>query len=196
MKKLFLGLGATLLLGAGCLSNIGLGSKDVEGSWYLAFNLPEGWIMVEPYNSGDITDPGFKLNQEVTQSMNAIILQGTNKAIYGSTGALGDGISELIDAGKVEVNGPIIEITLLDERRVIPSEAEDIGDGFSRVKLCEDGDECQIGGQLNYDYYLETAKAKYKFDVSGLKRSEAEDIITSAKEVTTYTGPQAEIEVE
>lgn len=197
MKNVFLlSLAAVLLLGAGC-SNLSLGgTKEVEGDWDLAFDLPSGWVMAAPYDSDELEEADFALDTEVGESDSEIFLQSSDKPVYLSSGEVSDEITELEGQGELVVNKPMIKVTRLDERRLIPDEAEDVGRGYSRIKLCEEGEDCQAGGRLNYDYYLETEEGKYKFIAYHMSESEAEDLITSAEVVTVHPDADVDVNVE
>lgn len=196
MKNFFLlSLASVLVLGAGC-SNLPLGgNKDVEGDWDLAFDLPAGWVMATPYDSDELEEASFDLNTEVDQSDSEIFLQGSDKPVYLTANDAPEVVTGLEGQGELVINKPVIKVTRLDERRLIPDDAEDVGRGYSRVKLCEEGEDCQDGGRLNYDYYLETADAKYKFLPYFLNADEAEDIITSAEVVTVHP-EEVEVDVQ
>ncbi len=176
-------MGALLLvMGAGCL----FGQREVAGDWYLAFDLPSEWVMVDDYN-----DPGSKaveLDYEVDRTDSEVVLQNIDKPIVFSNGVTPE---ESVPADSyVMTSGTRITVTHLDSRRVIPSDAEDLGDGFFQVKLCDEGGECQIGGAHNYEYYFVQDDAKFKFQVSTHAENkqtaiaEVESIIRSAKLVT------------
>jgi hypothetical protein len=169
MKKLLLSLGLLLAVGGGCVNvgdltgNLG-GDKTVEGDWHLAFDLPSGWVMVEPYENPDVE--AVVPNQEVDRDMTEVYLQSTDKAIV--EGETPDG--EVVPADTyVQEDFTQIRVTRLDTRRVIPSEAEDLGDGFFK---------------LEDDFYLKTDDANYKFEIRGDDRNRAEDVIMSAEVVT------------
>lgn len=176
-------MGALLLImGAGCLS----GQREVTGDWYLAFDLPSDWVMVDDYNN-----PGSKaveLDYDVDRIDSEVVLQNIDKPIVFSNGVTPE---ESVPADSyVMTNGTRITVTHLDPRRVVPSEAEDLGDGFSQVKLCDEGGECQRDGAHNYEYYFVQDANKFKFQVSTHAENkqtaiaEAESIIRSAKLVT------------
>lgn len=197
MKNAFLlSLAAVLLVGAGC-SNLSLGgNKEVEGDWDLAFDLPSGWVMAAPYDSDELEEADFTLNTEVGDSDSEIFLQSSDKPVYLSANEAPEAVAALETQGELVVNKPIIKVTRLDERRLIPDEAEDIGRGYSRVKVCEDGEGCEAGGRLNYDYYLETEDGKYKFIAYHMTENEVEDLITSAEVVTVHPDAEADVNVE
>lgn len=176
MKKILLFAATIALVGAGCL---GGGNKPVEGDWVLTFDLPKDWVMVGPYN----LDSPIDLEGEIERTDAEVWLQSTDTFVYPSSGA-GLSDDQLAEYGIDEIlytDFSLVKVTHLDSRRLIPEEAEDLGDGFYRVKLCEDGEECQIGGAHNYDYYYETENGKYKFDITGYT-DKVEDVIFSAQE--------------
>ncbi|MBT3230719.1 hypothetical protein HN358_02975 [Candidatus Uhrbacteria bacterium] len=178
MKKVFLGLFALVLLGAGCMP-----STAVEGDWFLAFDLPNEWVTVRQYQLDSEPVP---IEEGVSREISDIVLQSTSANVYSSSGYMPE--TEAFQAlGDVNMDDfTYIRALKLDERRVIPSESEDLGDGFYRLKLCEDGDECQIAGRLNYDYYFVTEDSKYQFMVwqQGRDMDDAQDVILSAEVVT------------
>lgn len=188
MKILLVGMMAVLvLMGAGCANSLPLvgGSDTVEGKWRLAFNLPEGWAMLKDYD--EPINKEIVPSEDVTRDLSDIIVQSTSKAIVGG------GIKPDSDIGTdtyVSSGFAKIHVFRLDERRIVPSEANDLGEGWYSVKLCEEGEDCTIYGQYNYDYYLVTESgAKYKFNITtnDFDVQSAIDVIMSAKEVTDFT---------
>lgn len=181
MKKLLLALGLLIVVGAGCVSLGKLGGqKVVEGKWLLAFDLPSSWMMAVPYQSP--SNKAVTPSDAVQHNDNEVYLQSTTKAIL--LGGIAPDTSVSADSYTDLSGNLLIKVSQLDPRRVIPSEAEDMGHGFFKVKLCEDGEDCQIGGRYNYDYYLKTDTTNYKFIVYGDDINQAEQIITSAEVVT------------
>lgn len=181
MKKLFFALSLLLVVGGGCLSLGRLGGpKIVEGDWYLAFDLPSGWVMTVPYQEPNTAK--VVPSQSVDRSENEIFLQTTVIAIV--NGGIKPGADVPIESYVPLTGQTQIKVSRLDPHRVVPEEAEDIGDGFFKVKLCEDGGDCQIYGRYNYDLYLKTDTANYKFIIYGDDVSTAENIIKSAEVVT------------
>jgi len=188
MKKLLAGVATALVLvGGGCADNIPLigGVDTVEGKWRLAFDLPQDWVMVEDYDSprSEIVTPSL----EVTRDLSDVIVQSTSKAIV-SGGVSPD--SEVAEDSFIGSDFTQIHVYYLDERRIIPSEAEDLDGGWYRLKLCEAGEDCTIYGQYNYDYYLVAASgSKYKFSIitNNQDPQAAVAVIMSAKEVTDFT---------
>lgn len=192
MKSLFAALAASLvLLGGGCADRIPLISapepEKVLGNWVLSFELPSGWVMVEDYSEprNEATTPSL----DITHDQPDVIIQSTSKAVV--AGGIAPDAS--VDTTTyVFSDFTRIHVYHLDERRIVPSEAEDLGDGWYRLKLCEVGEDCTIYGQHNYDYYYVTEGAKYRFSITtnGQDVSDAVDVIQSAKEVTVFTdGP-------
>ncbi|MCR4312574.1 MAG: hypothetical protein NUV56_04810 [Candidatus Uhrbacteria bacterium] len=198
MKKLLIGTAAALLLlGAGCASRIPIlgGGDSVEGMWNLAFDLPEGWAMVRDYEA-----PRYSMvvpTEDVSRDHTDVIIQSTTKAIV--TGGISP--EATVDAATyVGEDYTLIHAYRLDQRRVVPSEAEDLGDGWYRLKLCEDGEDCMIYGQYNYEYYfIAGSGAKYKFSIitEGQDPARAIETIQTAKEVTNFTdSPRIDVESE
>lgn len=181
MKKLILGLCALVLLGGGCATT----PSVVEGNWYLAFDMPSEWVMVPDYTAGNVTFPS---EGDVSIENNDVILQSVGKTIWTSSGRAPSEGEVAIMGEYVTEDYSMIRVLRLDTRRVVPSESEDLGNGFFKLKLCEDGEDCQIGGRYNYDYYFVTeAGNKYQFMVTtnGQNIETSEEIILSAKEVTS-----------
>lgn len=181
MKKVLFGLFALVLLGAGCMP-----TAKVQGDWYLAFDLPQDWVMVRQYNPTSELAP---VAEGITRDLSDIVLQSTPANVYVSPGYLpneedlGEGVTR--DDLKTD-DFTSIRVLKLDARRVVPSEAEDLGGGFYREQLCEDGGECQIGGKSNYQYYfVSEAGEKYQFIIvqQGQELKVAEEVILSAKPV-------------
>ena len=189
MKKLFLGLAAIMLVGAGCLNLPSLGQgRDISGNWYLAFNLPSGWIMTREY---EVENQG-KIDQNVDRTQNTIILQSTDHPAYIDSGAPVEDIAT--DA--VKDNFSKITVTRLDERRLIPSEAKDIGHGLFQLTNCDDGGDCQTNGLSNNEYYFQGTDAKYKMVIQYAGgdnyEADAEKAIKSVQEVTVHTDQPAD----
>ena len=187
MKKVILGLGLLLAVGGGCVAGGLGGQKTVEGDWFLAFDLPNGWVMVDDYTMP--YDQVVTLDHEVDRTDNTIAIQNVDKPIVFSAGAAPD--ENLPKDSYVMGDATQIEVTQLDPSRRVPSEAEDLGDGFFKVELCKAGEDCMLGGSDNYDYYFVTDNAKYKFHITSQAQTDhdkqldqAKDIIMSAKEVT------------
>ena len=188
MKMLLAGMTAVLMLmGAGCTDNLPLvgGEDTVEGKWRIAFELPEGWAMLKDYDlpRNEAVTP----SEEVTRDLTDVYIQNTTKAVV--TGGIQPEAE--VPADTYVTDGFVqIHAFRLDERRVIPSESEDLGDGWYRLKLCEAGEDCTIYGQYHYDYYLVSSSgAKYKFNIvtRGVDPQQAIDVIMTAQEVTTFT---------
>ncbi|MDP2631240.1 MAG: hypothetical protein Q8P30_00550 [Candidatus Uhrbacteria bacterium] len=186
MKKLLFGVSALVLAGVGCL---GLGSdtsEEVKGGWLLSFDLPDGWVMVAPYS----LDQPIDFGTDITPLDSEVYIQSTGGQIYPSSGAIPN--QEDLDGTGLIVDDLILDdyirisVSHLDPRRLIPEGAEDLGDGFYKEKICEDNEDCRIGGALNYNYYLETEDGKYKFVTVMIDRTieEVEGVIFSAREVT------------
>lgn len=183
MKKFILAVSLLLTLGAGCLGQGSNSPKTVEGNWFVSFDLPSGWVMVKPYE--DPEDRVITPSQSVDTSNNDIFIQNTDKAILVSSVAPteavpGDSYVRLAD-GYVR-----LEVTRLDPRRLIPDEAEALGNSYYKLKVCDDGGACQANGRYNYEYYLKSETANFKFVVyANQDQLElAEKIILSGQMVT------------
>lgn len=188
MKHFFLSfvVGFLVLAGAGCAaSNIFSslsGSDVVEGKWRLAFDLPPGWVMVKEYDSP--RKEAVTPSQDVTHDLATILLQSTEKAIvdHGTPGAT------VSTDTYVTSNYTEIRVDKLDTRRVIPSDATDLGKGFSYAE-----------GKYYYqtesgEKYQFTVTASYENSVEGydaLNDSTVKAIVLSARPVTKYTDTQA-----
>ncbi|MBU0613869.1 hypothetical protein KJ766_01115 [Patescibacteria group bacterium] len=174
MKNILILLCAFVLVGAGCLGSKIFSGNEVEGDWVLAFDLPQGWVMAKDY---DATSPSALVNQEIDSSLSDIIIQSTEKAIL-EPGKQADYSLGLTENDFVSANYTYIRAFRLDGHRIIPSEAEDLGGGFSVISN-DDG---------TSTYYLETDGGKYQFMVlqNGNGGGDAERVIFSAKEVTSH----------
>ncbi len=177
MKKAIFGLFALVLLGAGCMP-----AATVEGDWFLAFDLPDGWVMVREYNMGGEAVP---VDEGVSREISDIVLQSTSSHIYTSSVELDE--EALAMTGEIVADHfTYIRVLKLDDRRVIPSESENMGDGFYKEDMCEGVESCELERADRYRYYFETDTSKYQFLVTqaGQEIEEAEGVILSATEVT------------
>ncbi len=185
MKKFFLAFALLLSIGAGCLP---VANRVVEGKWQLAFNLPNGYVMVKVYNS----DSKQPLDYDIKRDDSSVMIQSTDKKLCYSSGRACEDVTAVTPDG----DDMQITVTKLDARRILPEEREDMGNGFSKVKFCEDNEDCRLGGAGNYEYFLETEGGNYKFEYRG-DTSTAEKIIKSAKPVTKFTdGVEVDVETE
>jgi hypothetical protein len=186
MKRFFLAaLASITFLGAGCsVAGIPLISSQVSGNWYLSFEMPDGWIMAKPYSEPN--EEAVTVSTDVNHTLNEVTLSSTSKAVV--AGGVKPDDTVPVDT-YVSDDFSLIHVYRLDTHRIIPSEAEDLGGGFYRLKLCEDDGDCRLGGRYNYEYYLVTETGKYKFTIQerGQDEQNAIDIIMSAKEVTNFT---------
>lgn len=171
-------LGVFVLAGAGCaasgvLSSLS-GDSNVEGKWKLAFDLPEGWVMVKEYDEPRTS--AVTPSQEVTNDISTIILQNTSKAIV-EGGLPQDSVSP---DTYVTSAYTMIRADRLDPRRIIPKDAENLGNGFFLAE-----------GKY---YFQSSTGEKYQFVVTNNGGSEemAKAIILSAKVVTVFTDAQTE----
>lgn len=142
--------------------------EKVEGVWHLAFDLPTGWVMVPQYIEDDDKKP---TEGTVDNHMTDVVVQSTEKII-----AL-TGSSELAEGTYVTDDYTYIRAFRLDKSSIIPAEAQDIGDGFSKL---EKG--------VNVTFYMRGEYANYKFVVYRDEQdlSVAEGVITTAEEVTEF----------
>ncbi len=182
MKKIFLALGLLLVVGGGCVSVGKLGGeKTVEGDWHVAFDLPSDWVMVVPYGRPDteVVVP----SQAIDRSLSEVYIQTTEKAVVIGGIAPEDEVStdSYVLLGQ---DHSLIHVRRLDSSRLLPEGAEDLGNRFFKIKQCEEGEDCQIDGRHDYDYYLETDEAKYMFTSFGERIDDMEKIILSATVVT------------
>ncbi len=172
MKKLALFLGVlVVLVGVYFVVDRADQERLVTGDWSLAFALPSGWLMVDGYNAP--FDEPVTLDLQVTRADGDVVIQNTDKALVLSSGR---GPEESVPADTYSKSGTRINVLRLDGRRIIPSAAEDLGGGFYKFKLCEVGEDCQIGGGYNYEYYLDTGTDKYQFRVQ-LREDERELVL-------------------
>ena len=175
MKRIFALLFGLLLIGAGCSTGA------VEGDWYLTFDLPDEWVMVQAYKEGNSPE-GVK----VTDDQVEIFLQSADThMIFGGRAPEPEEVALI--SKEVQSDDMIkISVTRLDSHRLVPSEAEDLGDGWYSIEPCG-GEECDGAGQNYMTHYLETEEGdKYLFRpyVSGREFAEAEEVIFTAEEVT------------
>ncbi len=185
-QRILLGFLALTLIGAGCFSSSKEASDttyDASPDWWLSFDLPGGWVMVRHYEEDAPIDLGIPIGPSLTD----IVLQSTDKNIWISADR-SPSEDELLEIGGedqiVYDDYTYIRALHLGSRNLIPEEAEDIGDGFWRLMLCEASSECDANDGSNYEYYFETEEEKYKFyiDQSNQERSVAEGVILSAVE--------------
>lgn len=181
MKKLFLAFAVLLVAGAGCM-NRDFTHQEVSGAWALAFDLGEGWVMVAPYDE----DSRLPMNAAITHTDSSVVLQSQNVKLCYAV----DGVCDDATAVAPGIRDARVYVTMLDPHRKVPSEAEDLGNGFSRVELCEDNGACRAGGKGNYTYYYADEAGNYAFDYYG-NTEEAEHVILSATPVTKFTDTPA-----
>ncbi|RMD50447.1 hypothetical protein D6827_04025 [Candidatus Parcubacteria bacterium] len=174
MKKIFNILILFILAGAGCVS-LDSGNR-IPDNWNLSFAAPEGWVAVPAYSEAS----EFIDLQGVSSDTQEIYLQSApTQMVFGKK------MPDEED-GQLEIQtDDMIRISVLplSARRHLPDEAEDLGNGFYKVKACE-ADECK-DGRHDYDYYYEAPSGdKYLFRIwlKGRDISEAEKVIFSAKE--------------
>ncbi len=178
MKKIFALLFGLVLVGAGC------SGSTAEGDWYLAFDLPNDWIMTQAYREGDKEE-----GVDATRDHVEIFLQNVDAhMIFGGSEPDAEEASRLL---RDIVRDDMIRISVsrLDERRIIPSEAESLGEGWYRLAPCSEtpDDEGCVDDGTTMTYYLEADSGdKYLFRVSvrGHEISEAEVVLMTAEEVT------------
>ncbi len=185
MKKLFsaLAIGVMVLAGGGCaasnfVSSI-VGDANVEGKWRLAFDLPEGWVMAKEYD--EPRDTVVTPDQNVTHDLATVVLQSTEKAIV--EGSRPDAAT-VPENTYVVANYSSIRVDRLDERRIIPKDAEDLGNGFSTSE-----------GKY---YFVSPSGEKYQFVITSDDKDLSDEIavILSAKTVTAFTDAPADATAE
>lgn len=156
---------AFAFIGAGCFGN----TKPVEGDWVLAFTLPKEWVMVAAYQEE------INLDKEILRTDTEVYLQSTDQTI----------VLKDLDSNEDSDNKAIkVSVSQLDSRRVVPSEAEVLENGFSKLDPCAISEDCKVEGSPNMKYYLELDGKKYLFNVfisGGKTLEEAEKVIFSAK---------------
>jgi hypothetical protein len=141
-------------------------TEVVEGTWFLTFDLPRGWVVVPDYDESTVTSV---TTEAVTNQMTDVVLQSTDAVI--------DRDGDAPQAGAVTDKFLYAHIFRMDKRTGVPDEAEDMGNGFSRLMK-----------GVTATYYYQGNLANYKFVVYWNNREleEIEDVITSAKEVTNF----------
>jgi hypothetical protein len=183
MKKVLFSLSLLLLLGAGCWNKVQpTAIETVTGNWDLAFELPAGWVMVADYD--EPIDQQVDLNYEVTGRAD-VVLQSIDKPIVMTEDRTP--ADDIPEDSYVLNEGARIRVIKLDPRRLIPSEAEDIGNGFYKNMLCEAGGSCTSNNRHNYDFYYQSGDLKYQFKLQATSPelvNQAIDTIMSAKVVT------------
>lgn len=176
MKRIFVLLFGLLLIGAGCSAG------DIEGDWYLSFDLPDEWVMIQAYREADSPE-GTIVSRDLTE----VFLQSEDThMIFGGAVPEADAI-----AGKSVQTEDMTRVSVLrlDERRLIPSEADDLGDGWYQLAPCigiGEGDLCEDDGESMTYYFESDAGNKYMLRVSSRDQdlAEAEEVIFTAQEVT------------
>jgi hypothetical protein len=185
MKNLFsaLAISVFVLAGAGCaasnfVSSI-VGGGNVEGPWRLAFDLPEGWVMVKEYDEPreNVVTP----DQNVTHDLPTVLLQSTSKAIV--QGGTPD-VATVPAETYVTKEYAVIRVDRLDERRIIPKDAEDLGNGFSYAE-----------GKY---YFVSSSGEKYQFVITSDDNDLTDEkaVILSAQTVTVFTDAPADATAE
>ena len=163
MMKYLLGFFALLLVGAGCL---GFGGKGVEGEWALSFDLPDEWVMMRAYSE---TGSAANALIEIERTAAEVVLQTTSSHIFTS-----EKLPEDLEQYGDYVTEDYLKVSVLrlDPRRIIPSEAEDLGEGFFK--------------ESDTVYYLKAEEENYKFTVhaEGREPTDALEVIRTAEVVT------------
>ncbi|MCH8049328.1 hypothetical protein IH979_01290 [Patescibacteria group bacterium] len=171
--KLLISALALVLIGAGCFGAVTPSQEEtpeeITGNWWLRFDLPEGWVMAPDYGEGNAVPS----SDSITPDMTDIVLQSTSKSIV-----IREVEPDILEEEVETENFTYIRVFRLAERRSIPDEVEDLGNGFYREKVSEG----------EYEYYLETDVGKYQFIIPQRKQelSVAEEVIFSAKQVTAF----------
>ncbi len=153
------------------------------GDWHLVFDLPSGWVAAAPYDAPE--DKIVTLQRDLSADMNEVVVQNTDRPVVLASDV--DDVEESVPVDSYTSSNYVkVSVLQLDARRKIPSEAEDLGNGYFRVKLCEDGGGCTTGGKWNYEWYLKTATASYRFTAvsDGTDFSAVEGIVRGATEAT------------
>jgi hypothetical protein len=156
---------AVMAIGAGCLG-IG-GQSEATGPWWLAFDLPAGWGMYANY-SKNVTDPGAAT---IDRKLTDVILQSTSKPVVLPGKTAGKDVSDFVDKDFTYIRVFRYDVNLTK----IPSDAEDLGNGFYKLV-----------NEKGTTYYLKGQYGIYKFSTTqvGQELSVAEAVIMTAKEVT------------
>lgn len=164
MKKLLPFLGCLVILGFGC---IGGGKVTTAGNWWLDFSLPKGWVMYGPAQKNYLASA----KTAITRDLNEIVLQSTDNVIN----VHGSGVEDPAtyeDKTIVNDNYVAIRVLRLDDRRIIPKEAEDLKGGLFLDKVSN-------------TYYYVAGESKYQFFVisKGADAAIADKIIRSVTKV-------------
>jgi hypothetical protein len=178
MKKIFALLFGLMLVGAGCSGG------TVEGDWYLAFDLPNDWIVTQAYSEGDKEE-----GVDVTRDHVEVFLQSADAHMIFSDNELDAETEGRLLREVLYEDMTRISVSRLDERRIIPSEAEGLGDGWYKLAPCAEtpDDEGCVDDGTTMSYYLEADSGdKYLFRVTvdGQEISDAEEVLMTAEEVT------------
>lgn len=174
MKKIILSFSVFLILfGFGCANN------RVEGDWYLNFDTSEEWRMATRSSGTFYTN----LHQEISRELNEVVLQNTHQLI------LLEGLENIAEDDErdfITENFTIIEISRLDERRLLPREAEYIGSNIHRHQTCGTEERPCRENRFEFDYYYELNDNKFRFVIisDNPDQDEVERIIKSSREVT------------
>lgn len=177
MKKLLAIFGTLVLLGAGCAA--GTNPATEYNDWRIGFNLPEGWAMVESYTEGESA-----VGTNVKPSNPEIFLQSSSLHHVYRYDSLTE--SQLAKVGEVEA-GDRMRITVqeIDERRLIPSEAQEVGEDMYRNIRCED-ESCTGANTLPVEYYKEfPSGARYLFLIQQIGELYDEPVARSIIESAT-----------
>lgn len=110
-------------------------------------------------------------SRPINSQLTDVVVQSTNKVI-----AL-TGHSDLPEGTFITDDYTYIRAFRMDKASIVPAEAEDIGNGFSRL----------VQG-VNATFYMKGQYANYKFVVyrDNADLSVAENVVKSAKEVTDF----------
>ena len=181
MKKFLLSFLSLALLGVGC-SSLG-GQQVVQGQWTLAFDLPDGWVMVQPYQPADTP---INVGGDINALDSEVVLQSTQQHILTGNVSIDEDREVLFgDYLTTDDAWTKISVLKLDNRRLIPSESEDLGNGFFKETVCEEGEDCTVYNTSRFVYYYHTDAAKYKFTVqqANADLQDAVDVIMTAQVV-------------
>lgn len=171
MKKLFTIFGVFLLVGGGCL---GMGEQvdqpdendgQAADGWWLAFDLPEGWVTYADYQGQDDSPQDIA----ITRELNDIIVQSTELPIV----LEGDDLPEEEGAQYADDDYTYIRVFRFDPRTSVPDDSEDIGDGFFKRT---------VGDEVIYYYAGEQGKYKFTIEQESQDISAAEEVILTAQE--------------
>ena len=122
MKRLLFAAFALILVGAGC-SGGGSGTTQTQADWWLSFDLPDGWVMVDHYGGGEESMPTA---DTIAARSTDVVIQSTDVPIS-VDGEVADSWETYVDSDYAYIRA--FRYTTL---RPVPDDAVDLGNGFYR----------------------------------------------------------------